>query len=73
MTFLPPAVLSFSGHDPSGGAGIQADIETLASHRCHAVNVITCLTEQDSRNVVKLIAQSPQNILSHNVVIRHPR
>lgn len=69
MTFLPPAVLSFSGHDPSGGAGIQADIETLASHRCHAVNVITCLTEQDSRNVVKLIAQSPQNILSQAITL----
>jgi hydroxymethylpyrimidine/phosphomethylpyrimidine kinase len=27
-----PVVLSFSGHDPSGGAGIQADIETLISH-----------------------------------------
>lgn len=59
-----PAVLSFSGHDPSGGAGIQADIEVLASHHCHAVNVITSLTEQDTQNVKQLVPQSPENIVS---------
>ena len=58
-----PIVLSFSGHDPSGGAGIQADIETLISHQCHACSVITALTEQDSRNVKKLIPQNPQDII----------
>jgi len=59
-----PVVLSFSGHDPSGGAGVQADIETLSSHRCHAVSVITALTEQDTVNVKRLIPQSPDNIVS---------
>ena len=59
-----PAVLSFSGHDPSGGAGIQADIETLVSHQCHAVSVITALTEQDTQNVKKLIPQTPDNIIN---------
>jgi hydroxymethylpyrimidine/phosphomethylpyrimidine kinase len=59
-----PAVLSFSGHDPSGGAGIQADIETIVSHQCHAVSVITALTEQDTLNVKKLIPQSPDNIIN---------
>lgn len=58
-----PVVLSFSGHDPSGGAGIQADIETLISHQCHACSVITALTEQDSHNVKKLIPQKPQDII----------
>jgi hydroxymethylpyrimidine/phosphomethylpyrimidine kinase len=58
-----PVVLSFSGHDPSGGAGVQADIETLISHQCHACSVITALTEQDSRNVKKLIPQKPQDII----------
>jgi len=52
-----PTVLCFSGHDPSGGAGVQADIETLISHRCHAASVITCLTEQDSRNVKRVLPQ----------------
>ncbi|WP_031433391.1 bifunctional hydroxymethylpyrimidine kinase/phosphomethylpyrimidine kinase [Methylomarinum vadi] len=58
-----PVVLSFSGHDPSGGAGVQADIEALISHQCHACSVITALTEQDSRNVKKLIPQQPQDII----------
>lgn len=59
-----PVVLCFSGHDPSGGAGVQADIETLVSHRCHAASVITALTEQDTRNVKKLIPQRPDDIIS---------
>ncbi len=59
-----PIVLCFSGHDPSGGAGIQADIETIVSHRCHAASVITALTEQDSRNVRKLLVQRPEDIIN---------
>lgn len=59
-----PVILSFSGHDPSGGAGVQADIETIISHQCHACSVITALTEQDSYNVIKLIPQKPQDIIS---------
>lgn len=59
-----PIVLCFSGHDPSGGAGIQADIETIVSHQCHAASVVTALTEQDSRNVKKLIPQRPDDIVS---------
>ncbi len=58
-----PVVLAFSGHDPSGGAGIQADIEAMISHQCHACSVITALTEQDSRNVKKLIPQNPNNLV----------
>lgn len=58
-----PIVLCFSGHDPSGGAGIQADIEAIVSHQCHAASVITALTEQDSRNVKKFIPQMPDDIV----------
>ena len=64
MSTHRPVVLSFSGHDPSGGAGIQADIETLVSHQCHSTSVITALTEQDTRNVKKLIPQSSESIIS---------
>lgn len=59
-----PVVLCFSGHDPSGGAGVQADIEAIIGHQCHAASVITALTEQDSRNVKKLIPQQPTDIVS---------
>lgn len=46
-----PIVLCFSGLDPSGGAGIQADIETLASLGCHCAPIVTALTAQDTENV----------------------
>lgn len=59
-----PVVLCLSGHDPSGGAGIQADIETIASHQCHAASVITALTEQDTCNVKELLPQSASAIIS---------
>lgn len=64
MTPNRPAVLTFSGHDPSGGAGVQADIETLIGHQCHAVSIITALTEQDTLNVKKLAPQHPDNIVN---------
>ncbi len=46
-----PIVLCFSGNDPTGGAGIQADIEAIASMGAHAAPVITALTVQDTINV----------------------
>jgi len=58
-----PIVLSLSGHDPSGGAGIHADIETIISHQCHPASVITALTEQNSASVKKLIPQAANNII----------
>lgn len=57
MTSSRPVVLCLSGHDPSGGAGIQADIEVLISHKCHAASVITTLTEQDTHNIKKILPQ----------------
>jgi len=46
-----PVVMVFSGNDPTGGAGIQADIETLASMGCHAAPVVTAITVQDTQDV----------------------
>src|SRR5438093_13355204 len=48
---FPPLVLSFAASDPSGGAGIQADILTLASMGCHPLSVITAITVQDTLGV----------------------
>lgn len=48
---LPPIVLTLAGSDPTGGAGIQADILTLASMGCHPLSVITAITVQDTRGV----------------------
>jgi hydroxymethylpyrimidine/phosphomethylpyrimidine kinase len=47
----PPTILCLSGFDPSGGAGIQADIESIASMGGHAAPVITALTVQNTQNV----------------------
>lgn len=46
-----PCVLVFAGHDPSGGAGIQADAEAIAAQGAHALTVVTALTVQDNNRV----------------------
>jgi len=46
-----PQVLVLSGLDPSGGAGIQADIQAITALGCHPLPVLTCLTVQDTHNV----------------------
>jgi len=48
---FPPIVLSFAASDPSGGAGIQADLLTLASMGCHPLSVVTAITVQDTLGV----------------------
>jgi len=44
-------VLSIAGYDPSSGAGITADIKTIAAHKCYGVTCITALTVQSTRGV----------------------
>ena len=48
---IPPIVLTFAATDPSGGAGIQADVLTLASMGCHPLSVVTAITVQDTMGV----------------------
>ena len=55
-----PVVMTFSGLDPSGGAGIQADIEALASVGCHAAPVATAITVQDTRDVSRVEPIAPE-------------
>lgn len=51
MPQSPPIVLTFAATDPSGGAGLQADILTLSSMGCHALSVVTAVTVQDTVGV----------------------
>lgn len=44
-------ILSIAGSDPSGGAGIQADIKTISAHGGYAMSVITALTAQNTLGV----------------------
>ena len=53
---LPPIVMVFAASDPSGGAGLQADIMTLSSMGCHPLSVLTALTVQDSAGVEDALA-----------------
>ena len=55
-TPTPPIVLVFSDTDPSGGAGLQADVMTLASMGCHPLSVVTALTIQDTMGVEEVMA-----------------
>ncbi|HEY6043623.1 MAG TPA: bifunctional hydroxymethylpyrimidine kinase/phosphomethylpyrimidine kinase [Nitrosospira sp.] len=60
MSQPPPIVLSFAATDSSGGAGIQADILTLASMGCHPLSVITAITVQDTAGVEDVMALDPE-------------
>ncbi len=51
-----PNIMCFSGLDPTGGAGLQADIETLFSIGCHCSPVATALTVQNTQNVISMTA-----------------
>lgn len=48
---MRPCVLVFAGLDPSGGAGIQADIEAIGANGAHALPIVTALTVQDNERV----------------------
>jgi hydroxymethylpyrimidine/phosphomethylpyrimidine kinase len=50
----PPVVLTIAGFDPSSGAGVTADIKTIAAHGCYGIAAITALTVQSTTGVWKL-------------------
>jgi hydroxymethylpyrimidine/phosphomethylpyrimidine kinase len=56
MSSPPPFVLTFAASDPTGGAGLQADLLTLAALGCHPLSVVTALTVQDTRGVESIDA-----------------
>ncbi len=51
MTSKVPIALTIAGSDPSGGAGIQADLKTFAEFDVYGASVITALTAQNTRGV----------------------
>ena len=55
MQLPPPIVLTFAASDPTGGAGIQADLMTVTSLACHALSVITALTVQDTLGIKSIL------------------
>lgn len=69
LSALPPVVLCLSGHDPSGGAGVQADIEAARAQGVHPATVITALTVQDSRNACAVDAIDSRAIIEQAELI----
>jgi hydroxymethylpyrimidine kinase/phosphomethylpyrimidine kinase len=51
VSAAPPIVLVIAGFDPSGGAGIAADLKTISAHNAYAVAAVTALTVQSTKGV----------------------
>jgi hydroxymethylpyrimidine/phosphomethylpyrimidine kinase len=60
---MPPIarkLLSIAGSDPSGGAGVQADLKTFSAFHCYGMAAITALTAQNTRGVVAFYPVAPE-------------
>ncbi len=55
----PPIALTIAGSDPSGGAGIQADLKTFSALGVYGASVITALTAQNTRGVTGVFSIPP--------------
>src|ERR1700724_3722837 len=60
MSQVPPIVLTIAGFDPSSGAGVTADIKTIAAHGCYGVSAITALTVQSTAGVREVASVDPK-------------
>ena len=60
MAETPSVVLTIAGFDPSSGAGVTADIKTIAAHGCYGVACITAMTVQSTSGVRRLESCSPE-------------
>ena len=64
-----PLVLSVAGHDPSGGAGIIADVSTFTAFGCSSAAVITSITSQNVEAVYRVEHVSPETIRSQLLAV----
>jgi hydroxymethylpyrimidine/phosphomethylpyrimidine kinase len=60
MALTPPVVLTIAGFDPGSGAGVTADIKTIAAHGCYGVACITALTVQSTTGVRQVDVVDPE-------------
>jgi hydroxymethylpyrimidine/phosphomethylpyrimidine kinase len=58
----PPVVLTIAGFDPSSGAGVTADVKTIAAHGCYGVACIAAMTVQSTAGVRRVVAMDPSLI-----------
>lgn len=62
MSTKPPIALTIAGSDPSGGAGIQADLKTFTALGIYGASVIVALTAQNTLGVEGVMAVPPEFI-----------
>lgn len=65
-----PNILSIAGSDPSGGAGIQADIKTISANGAYAMAAITALTAQNTCGVQQVELVSPDMVAAQIRALR---
>jgi hydroxymethylpyrimidine/phosphomethylpyrimidine kinase len=59
MSETPPVILTIAGFDPSSGAGVTADVKTIAAHGCYGVACITAMTVQSTAGVRRVVGADP--------------
>lgn len=60
---MVPIALTIAGSDPSGGAGLQADLKTFHQHRVYGCSVVTLLTVQNTVGVTAVELLSPKFVM----------
>jgi len=59
-----PVVLCFAGTDPTGGAGLTADVQTLCALGCHPAGVVTAVTAQDTSGLKQFTETEPELVIA---------
>lgn len=65
-----PNILSIAGSDPSGGAGVQADIKAISANGGYAMAAITALTAQNTQGVTGVALTDPDMVVAQIAAIR---
>jgi hydroxymethylpyrimidine/phosphomethylpyrimidine kinase len=66
---MPPVSLTIAGSDPSGGAGIQADLKTFHQFGVYGAAVITLLTVQNTRSVARVEIMSAELVMQQILAV----
>ncbi|MGI8310490.1 bifunctional hydroxymethylpyrimidine kinase/phosphomethylpyrimidine kinase [Saccharopolyspora hattusasensis] len=66
---MVPNVLTIAGTDPSGGAGVQADLKTFSAHGAYGMSVITALVAQTTTGVSEVHEVPPEFITAQLVTL----
>ncbi|WP_228051665.1 bifunctional hydroxymethylpyrimidine kinase/phosphomethylpyrimidine kinase [Sphaerospermopsis aphanizomenoides] len=59
-----PVALTIAGSDSGGGAGIQTDLRTFAFHCVHGTSAITCITAQNTLDVIRVDAMPSEAVIA---------